>query len=456
MAVPQAGTVDDADVVTEFIDLLSSGDMAEECAGGLREGQRERGLVFGGRPLCVALRPQLISRSRYRRAMTACRTIRGALDRLERALVADADLRSELDLDPVEEELALADTGSRFTSPSVRIDGFFSDELRFVEYNAESPAGIAYSDALSGAFGALPAMRQLRQRYRLTPLPVAARQLAAMRHAFQEWGRAEQPVLAIVDLPGVPTIAEFEMFRELFERAGIRALICEPSTLEYRGGSLFAGDERVNIVYRRVLTTELLAAGHGARALRDAYLDGAACVVNSFRAKLLHKKMSLSLLSDERYASLFTPGQCEAIARHIPWTRKLRDGPATRSGEPIADLVAHVVEHREELVLKPNDEYGGEGVVLGWTVDAGAWAQALKLALDQSYVVQEAVEIPWEQFPISFDSGVEVLRLAVDMNPYLFEGRPAGCLSRLSSSELLNVTAGTGSVVPTYVVEGRR
>jgi len=42
----------------------------------------------------------------------------------------------------------------------------------------------------------------------------------------------------------------------------------------------------------------------------------------------------------------------------------------------------------------------------------------------------------------------------MDMNPYLFDGRAAGCLSRLSSSALLNVTSGAGSVAPTYVVEG--
>src|SRR5207245_2365542 len=44
--------------------------------------------------------------------------------------------------------------------------------------------------------------------------------------------------------------------------------------------------------------------------------------------------------------------------------------------------------------------------------------------------------------------------LAMDMDPYLFDGRVAGCLARLSSSALLNVTAGAGSIVPTYIVEG--
>ncbi len=52
--------------------------------------------------------------------------------------------------------------------------------------------------------------------------------------------------------------------------------------------------------------------------------------------------------------------------------------------------------------------------------------------------------------------GVKFLDLAMDMDPYVFEGRASGCLTRLSSSALLNVTAGEGSVVPTFVVEGAR
>lgn len=30
------------------------------------------------------------------------------------------------------------------------------------------------------------------------------------------------------------------------------------------------------------------------------------------------------------------------------------------------DLLPFVQANRERLVLKPNDEYGGKGVVLGW------------------------------------------------------------------------------------------
>src|SRR5205814_9617536 len=163
-------------------------------------------------------------------------------------------------------------------------------------------------------------------------------QIRAMLQAFRQWGRGERPVLAIVDWTHVPTLSEFEMFRERFEREGIRTVICEPADLEYRGGRLHAAGRAVNLVYRRVLTTELLAQPDVAAPLTRAYLDGAVCVVNSFRAKLLHKKMSLALLSADRYAGLYTAADLAAIERHIPWTRKVREGPATYRGRRVADL----------------------------------------------------------------------------------------------------------------------
>jgi len=162
--------------------------------------------------------------------------------------------------------------------------------------------------------------------------------------------------------------------------------------------------------------------------------------------------MSLALLSDERYAHLYTAAQRAAIGRHIPWTRKVHEGHTTYRGK-VVDLAEVVMREREKLVLKPNDEYGGKGVVLGWTVDDHEWEQALLAALTASYVVQERVGVPRQPFPVLLEN-VHYLDLAVDHDPYLFWGRVKGTLSRLSSSALLNVTAGAGSVVPTYVVEG--
>jgi uncharacterized circularly permuted ATP-grasp superfamily protein len=430
--------------------LLEDHELASTSAAMLAQGQRDRRLVFGGRPLCIALRPNLVARDQYEAITLAARSIYGALAVLERALLKDEELRRELDLAPQEERLAIADPGFSAASPSARLDGFVGDGvIRFVEYNAESPAGMAYNDELASVFAALPVMRALGKRFRLRRLPVRRKQLAAMVRAAGK----PRPAIAIVDWRGLPTLTEFEMFERFFSQHGLRTVICAPEDLTFSRGRLRARGAAIDLVYRRVLTSELLARPDLAEPLVRAYLSGKVTVVNSFRAKLLHKKMSLALLSDDRYASLYSASQRRAIARHVPWTRKVREGHATYRGK-VVDLVEFVIANRERLVLKPNDEYGGKGVVLGWTVAAREWEQTLLAALVSSYVVQERVPVPREPFPVVLDR-MHFLDLAIDCDPYVFWGRPFGCLVRLSSSALLNVTAGDGSVVPTFVVEGQ-
>lgn len=439
--------------IEAYHSLLEDQTLAAASAERLQEDQRQRRLSFGDRPLSITLRPNLLTRERYTAAVAAAISIYGALRTLEIALLSDRRLRAELDLSPEEERLALADPGFRCSSPSSRLDSFFASEVRYVEYNAESPAGMAYGDHISEVFERLPVLRAFRKRFRLRALPVRGRQLSTMLRAFRQWGTTDEPVMAIVDWTGVPTATEFELFRNFFHEKGLRTMICDPRELEMRRGRLYLGRTAVNLIYRRVLTSELLSRDGEARALVDAYLAGVACVVNSFRAKLLHKKMSFALLSDDRYSHLYNASQRQAIERHVPWTRKVAEGATTRHGLPVSDLVEYVAAERGELVLKPNDEYGGKGVVLGWTVDQAEWEKALKEALVQPYVVQEAVDVPREPFPVVMKQ-LDLLDLAIDLDPYLFDGRPMGCLTRLSSSTLLNVTAGAGSIVPTYVVEG--
>ena len=430
------------DPVAAYHALLEDERVARTSTEQLSAGQRERRLMFGERPLCVCLRPQLITRRRFDRAFAAAQGVHSALASLERALLTDDELRRELDLDPEEERLAMADPGFKHSSPSVRLDSFYADEVRFVEYNAESPAGMAYSDNLAAIFSGLAVMKAFRKQFRGAFIPTRRRQLSAMLNAFRQWGRGARPVIAIVDWEGLPTAPEFDMFKAFFEKAGVKTVICDPRSLELRRGRLYAHGTAVNLVYRRVLTSELLARGDDTRVLRDAYLKGAACVVNSFRAKILHKKMSLALLSDPRYSRLYSPSQRAAIRRHVPWTRKVRK-----------ELAEEIARRRETLVLKPNDEYGGKGVILGWTVSQPEWEAAIDTATTQSYVVQEAVKIPQVPFPVALE-GVRYIDLMVDLDPYLFDGRPAGFMTRVSAAALLNVTAGAGSVVPTFVVEG--
>jgi uncharacterized circularly permuted ATP-grasp superfamily protein len=238
-------------------------------------------------------------------------------------------------------------------------------------------------------------------------------------------------------------------------------VICTPDDLDFHRGVLHALGEPVDFVYKRVLSTEVLRRYGLDHPMIHALRAGAVCLANPFSCKILHKKASFAFVSDEQNAHLFTEGEREAIRRHIPWTRVVAERTTLESGGQRIDLPEWASRNRERLVLKPNDEYGGKGVLIGWETDQGEWERALEAALagadDDPSIVQERAEIAYEEFPRLDESGaVEIGRRLVDCDPFLFHGDSmAGCLVRLSTVTLLNVTAGGGSVVPLFVLRDK-
>jgi uncharacterized circularly permuted ATP-grasp superfamily protein len=121
-----------------------------------------------------------------------------------------------------------------------------------------------------------------------------------------------------------------------------------------------------------------------------------------------------------------------------------------------ADLIPLILEHRERFVLKANDDYGGKGIVLGWLTDAEEWEKAVQVALSEPFVVQERVAIPNEAYPALVKGKVQFFDRIMDTAPFIWYGDYVdGCLTRLSTEALVNVTAGGGSTVPTFLVEKR-
>lgn len=446
--------------VGKYHDLLTD-EIAEESHAQLEHQLRRRDLFFGDRALCTVLRPRFFTPAQYGYLESRSRVLLSAFTKTYQAAIANADFRRQFGLAAWEEELVNHDPGFRDPSPTSRLDAFFVDEssgLRFTEYNAETPAGPAYADELSEVFLALPIVREFLRHFTLRPLPARHGVLHALLDAYHQWlGRRELPRIAILDWREVPTRSEFVLFSEYFISHGLECVIADPREVEYRDGRLTAEGKHITLIYKRVLLSELVGLGGGglSHPVIQAVRDRAVCMVNPFRCKILHKKASLSVLSDEGNGGLFTRDELSAIASHIPWTRNVEERRSTHGGRQI-DLVSFITDNREQLVLKPNDEYGGKGIVLGWEVDGTTWEQALRTALAEPYIVQERIELPFEPFPSWDGSRVQLIDRMLDTAPFVSYGSQTdGCMTRLSTAPLLNVTAGGGSTVPIFVVEPR-
>ncbi|MEO6877765.1 MAG: hypothetical protein ABI205_04745, partial [Gemmatimonadaceae bacterium] len=225
--------------------------------------------------------------------------------------------------------------------------------------------------------------------------------------------------------------------------------------VEYDGKQLTSPHGKIDLIYKRVLLTELVERGGLKHPILRAFRDHKVCMVNPPSCKILHKKASLAVLNDERNASLFSEDEREAIALSIPWTRVVEERTTTFDGNKI-ELLPHIVANREQLVLKPNDEYGGKGIVLGWEVSDDEWAASIRTALAEPYIVQQRIALPTEAYPSLVDDKVVFADRMVDTAPYVAYGDHVdGCLTRLATASLLNVTAGGGSQTPTFIAERR-
>jgi hypothetical protein len=446
-----------AGAVAEYHDLLTES-LAVESQGQLDDQLRRRGLFFGERAICTVLRPRFLTADQLRYIQRGMNALLRAFDRALEAAVVDAGFRRQFALTEWEEQLVQQDPGFN-PSPTSRVDTFFVPEtgrVQVTEYNAETPAAIAYNDALTEVFDTLPITREFLRRYELRPLPGRHNLMHALLDAYHAWlGRRERPRICILDWREVPTYSEFVLFDDYFKTAGLDSFIGDPRAAEYRGGRLYVDGRAVDLIYKRVLISELVTQGGIDHPVVRAVRDRAVCMVNPFRCKILHKKSSLAVLSDERNTHLFGAEERKAIDAYVPWTRRVEERK-TRRGAETVDLIPHIVAQRERLVLKPDDEYGGKGVVLGWTVDASEWERAVRDAMGTPTVVQERAEIPTEPYPSVIDGRLHVIDRMLDTNPYCYYGAYMdGCMTRLSTAALLNVTAGGGSTLPTYLIEKR-
>lgn len=442
--------------VSRYHDLLHDHNLAESSRAMLDEGLERSKLIFGGRRLSPYLRPHFVAEDDFSRIVTACETVWSAIQKVKDAAIQDVSIIDDLGVTEIERELISIDPGYRAVSPTARLDSFLTaGAYSFVELNGESPAGIAYVDAAFDIFSQLPVMKRFGETYNFRPLYGRRFMLDVLLESYEEYlGRKPDtvPQIAIVDLSDRPTQSEFELFKEFFEREGYPAKICTPEELVFDQGRLRAGDFEIDIVYKRLLVNEYLPIMADYPALLEAYRAGAICMVNSFRSKLIHKKALFAVLTDRRRAGLFSSEELEAIRQHVPWTRLVRAEKTDYFGKEI-DLIEYLQANQQRLVLKPNDDYGGHGITIGWSTDQSGWDEALRNALaNGDYLAQERVPTARETFPALTDDGkIEFAEQLVDLDPLLFNGKVGSAFTRLSYSELANVSSG-GGMVPTFIV----
>ena len=262
--------------------------------------------------------------------------------------------------------------------------------------------------------------------------------IVAMFRAEWRLGGASAPLASVAIVDADPEAQylypEFLLFRQLFERNGIRAVIADPAALRWEGGRLWHGELAIDLVYNRL--TDFLLDAPASAALRAAYLADAVVLTPHPQAHALYAdKRNLALLTDAaRLEALGVPQATRAILlAGIPYTEVVR----AEDGE-------RLWEQRRGLFFKPTAGYGGRAAYRGDKLTKRVWQDIM----EGEYVAQ-AVMAPPERMTGSRDAPE---KRKFDIRSYCYDGKVQWTAARVYQGQTTNFRTPGGGFAVVYRV----
>ena len=255
---------------------------------------------------------------------------------------------------------------------------------------------------------------------------------------MQEWHLAghDRPLgsIAIVDaLPQKQYLyAEFLLFQRLFERAGIQAIITDPSELNFREGRLWHGQLAIDLVYNRL--TDFYLDEPANVALRDAWLSQCVALTPHPQSHALYAdKSRLTEFSNEtQLRALNVP---ESIQRIL-----LENVPRTEIVRP--DNAERLWSARRHLFFKPVAGYGSRATYRGDKLTRRVWNEILA----GNYVAQTLIP-PGERMIESEDT---TYAMKFDLRAYVYAGEVQWIAARLYQGQTTNFRTPGGGFAPVF------
>ena len=225
---------------------------------------------------------------------------------------------------------------------------------------------------------------------------------------------------------------EFLLFRELFERHGLEAVIADPSELECRDGRLWHGDLAIDVVYNRV--TDFYLDQPSNAVLRQAWLEQAAVLTPHPQAHALYAdKRRLALFSDD--AALRALGVADddrqVLLENVPRTEIVDAAHGDR-----------LWAARRTLFFKPTAGFGSRGTYRGDKLTRRVWQEIMS----GGYVAQALVP-PGERI-VANEEGSQPMKF--DLRAYAYAGGVQWVAARVYQGQTTNFRQPGSGFAPVY------
>ncbi len=367
----------------------------------------------------------------------------------ERNLVSE--IKTAYGLSETEKNLAQLPCGTRKHIIIHRLDLYSGEKFSILEFNTDSAAGILETDQQIRLFKSLKPLQQLSKEFSFRETNGARRILDALLNSdYAGKTDGEKPTICLTDWGDVGTKSEQENMVKYFQKCGYKALLADPREFDYKEGALRFKDEKLHIIHRRVIASELVERLDNVQPLVQAALDGAVSVVNPFSSALGSHKVILAILSEEKFHTLLDRDSVDVIKKYLPWTRlfhiKMNNA-----------VLSDILENKDGYVLKRGISYGGSYVVVGRDVNREYWKELADEILDspdERWIAQQYIAPPRETYPVVEEGALKFRELIFNINPFIIDGGYVNGMARLSPPDqhVINVARG-GYQIPMLQID---
>ena len=402
---------------------------------------------YRGQPISFLYQPMFLTNTDLAYFEQLTQQLSGILTKVIQQYLTDKSFRQHFGFSPLLEELILKEPGYQGAVPIGRFDVFYdlgSGRVQFCELNTDGSTGMQQQQELAKIFKEDLAIEGFGKEYAFYDFELFDSWVKIVQDKYAEFSNSShKPQVAIVDWLDATIPTEFTAFQQAFERAGCPTVIADPRHLTYRDRKLYYQDFRIDCIYRRAVTFEMIEKANEITNFITAYLQGDVCVIGSIRSQIVHNKIVFALLHDQDKTPFLTDEERRFVKEYIPFTAIF--DPSN------ANLVTYAKDHKDKLVLKPMDKYASQGVRIGKDYPAAKWQTILLEEAKTEYLMQEFCQIPNVPMAYFTEEKVDFLDTGYILGLFMYDNKLQGIYTRVGTGS--NIGGAECFKVPNLVIK---
>lgn len=388
--------------------------------------------IYQGQPIPVTYQSMLVGQDHVEDFRYISSILMIITNKIVDEYIANSDYRALFSYDKDLEDLILHYPGYDMAVPICRYDMFYNDigDYKFCEFNTDGSSAMNEDDIIGEIMLKSQSHKKMAEKYDLSQFELFDSWVKTSYEIYKTADQAiENPNVAILDFEGLGISNEFKRFKEAYENKGFACQIVDPRDVVYKDGKAYAGDFRLDLVYRRAVTIEMLRKKDQIEDFIKAYLNNSFVMIGSFRSQIMHSKLIFKIFRDPMTRAILTEEEFSYLQKHIPFTEILDE----------EDDYEEVIKNKNQYIIKPFDSYASDGVYAGKEHSQEKWQEIIDSVYRKDYIYQEYVNMDKVDF-VEFDKEgkLHITPFSFVMGMYIYGQEFQGLYTRIGNAALIS------------------